>query len=296
MKSFFKYKNKKQLELIQITKEGIDELDTFKKQCWIIIISFLDYKDLFVISRVCKTFFLILKENERFWNLFSINTFGANQLNNHYSSWKKFFYCHLIVGWNKERSSPIFEINDKDIKILKTNSKSEWNCCLTKNYLMENFLYPFQINCVSRGYFPIGVATKNTNVKSQDYFACDKYRYGYFFNNSGVYLCNDGKGVEHKWLSGFKNGCTLFIMVHDKSYSQESAMVSFFYQESNSEEKEMNLKYQFTFKGIPLCEDRKLYGFFGCGHPNVTVELFPPIPFNKNIQCKFIDAKTLLED
>lgn len=282
-KSLFKKKKK------AISKDGISNFDNFQKQCWIYILSFLSFEDLFdsQIASVCKTFYFILEENDRFWNLFVQRNFGNTELPDECKSWKEYFFMKITTTWDVEKSNPNFIIDKQNPTIISTNNydKGTWIMCRTKNPLMEGYMYPFQIIYPNSPQFPIGVCTDQTDLSSRASFGSDKHRYGYYFG-SQVYFCNNSKGKPLSQLKNYIDGSLVIVHIHKGSYAKNSAKVSFFFQE----EPTANLEYQMTVTDIDL-HDSKLYGYFTTYYDQITVKILPPFRF----EDKYMNNTRLLK-
>lgn len=88
---------------VAISKNEMIIFDNFKRECWILILSFLDFKELQLMARVSKQFFFILKENDKFWRLFVQKTFLVENLPDSQKSWKQSFFSLILNEWNGER-------------------------------------------------------------------------------------------------------------------------------------------------------------------------------------------------
>ena len=168
-----------------ISKDGMQEMDGSIKQCWLMILSHLDFDQLYTIASVCKAFFFLLKENDRFWNLFVHEKDREAQLPKECGTWKKFYLLFQRNRWNEERLSKYLKIDEKDSSIISTtNDFSGWKCAITKYPLMENYLYGFNTLRIKDDNtllsIPIGICAEETELNANYSFGADKYRFGYY--------------------------------------------------------------------------------------------------------------------
>jgi hypothetical protein len=71
-------------------------------------------------------------------------------------------------------------------------------------------------------------------------------------------------------------------MVHEGSYSQECATISFFYQEPDSNE----IEYQITAKNFYLSKQKKLYGYISFASNEIKMDFFRHLPIFPDLSYK----------
>ena len=152
VKSLFNSAEKKK---IVIKKDGMEEMEKFKKQCWISILCLLEMDTLEKVATVCKEFFFILKENDRFWKLYVEKNYKEEKnLPKDCKNWKEFYLTRLRIGWDFERMDAYFHPDPLDPLHLSTRSSSgTWKSCISKNFLIEGYLYPFLLTFPNRFLF-----------------------------------------------------------------------------------------------------------------------------------------------
>ena len=133
-------------ERLVIGEHPLVKFDPSEKQAWRMILSFLSFEDLLVVAAVCKSFFFILKEDERFWKKFCENNYGSRTLPEECNSWKHYFFVFHAMEWDESRFVQTnFELNPADKKVIRVTASSNWLAALTKNELCEGILYCFDI-------------------------------------------------------------------------------------------------------------------------------------------------------
>ena len=273
-----------------IKKEGIIE-DPKRKQIWIKILSFLDFKILYVVARVCKSFFFILKENQRFWKLYCNQTFKSNLLVNE-TNWKQFALNRMLGEWDVSRMGRTnFQIGKLNKKIV-TNTKKEfhWKCCITKNHLEEGLLQPFKILNTGEENYPnltIGVSKIETNLLSTKYFGCDEYRWGYYSDNFLTYIAHNGKGSTVDHLVHFSQIDTFYILLHQVEVidkPEKKRCLSYFVKKNDEDE----IKYQITTTNIPS-SNQKLFCFVSACQKESSIGLCIPIPNGESYLPKSLE-------
>ena len=144
---------------VNISKERMIPMNSVEKTRWILILSNLELKDFYNIASVCKNcniylillsfinskkkkVFFILKEEEKFWNLVCMN--HNIDTNSKQDSWKRHFLLLYSLGWDESKFGDIFQVDPENKSILiDQNQETVWKMAITKNHLMEGFLYPF---------------------------------------------------------------------------------------------------------------------------------------------------------
>ena len=104
----------------------------------------MDFGELKMIKSVCKTFHQILKENERFWKLYSERILHQTELPKHYTNWKQFFKHNFILFWDESNKGPHFKIDPFHKRLISYSNSVSWECAVSKSILLENFLYKFK--------------------------------------------------------------------------------------------------------------------------------------------------------
>ena len=115
---------KKSDEKIEINKDSIIKMDSGLKQVWILILSWLEMEEILEIKRVCKTFYFIFKEEEKFWKLYTMKCFGVYDLPKENRTWRSFFldlYYHSNLKWDIQNKGKEIKISP-DGKSLATGS------------------------------------------------------------------------------------------------------------------------------------------------------------------------------
>jgi len=258
-----KQKESTSLKKIEIEKEKMVKLEN--KQLWLMILSHLSFEELFQISSVCKTFFFILKEEDKFWRRFFTNNFGEAELPREVSNWKQFCLSCLSFDFDEERFEKTNFKYDKKKKLLEVTASSNWLAAITKRSFIEEMMYCFEIVNLQTYNITIGVGLKKTNHLSPKSFAVDEFRFGYYSCSNTVYFGFNGVGERMRDCCSFETGERLYILVHKGSYSQEKdseAIVSFFFQNKEA----IQPKYQFTVTGFVVPKGEKLHGFVGAAN------------------------------
>eukprot|EP01091_Cochliopodium_minus_P011214 TRINITY_DN3123_c0_g1_i2.p1 TRINITY_DN3123_c0_g1~~TRINITY_DN3123_c0_g1_i2.p1 ORF type:complete len:164 (-),score=21.20 TRINITY_DN3123_c0_g1_i2:473-964(-) len=135
------------MERKKIMKVGMNELSSFHKQIWRLVLAKLDFIELSIMTTVCKSFFFLLKEDEVFWSLYSQSNLDITQLPNEYTRWKDFSLSKLIE-WDDSKfdESNLMILDDDDKRILiDERDSNRWKYSRTKQHLLEGILYPLLI-------------------------------------------------------------------------------------------------------------------------------------------------------
>ena len=138
---------KKKFERKEIKKEGIEKLGPNEKQIWMMVLSWMHFEELFVISQVCKNFFFILKEEQKFWKLFLENhqiQQNGEQLKSEIS-WKNYALTLFQCRWDESRFYRNYKLDPNDNKIVISQYPSIWQTAITKNHFIEEILYAFEM-------------------------------------------------------------------------------------------------------------------------------------------------------
>ena len=113
-----------------INKTNMIAFDNFKRECWILVLSLLDFEELKVMARVGKQIFFILKENDKFWRAFVKDKFLLENLPSSQKTWKECFFSIILNEWNPERmNKEFFKWDTSD------PSKVSTKCTPGKNFI-----------------------------------------------------------------------------------------------------------------------------------------------------------------
>ena len=136
-----------------INFDSMSSFTSTEKQIWRFIISHLEYKDLFSIASVCKNFLILLNKDEMFWMLLSRNESkrGGLELPKKSEDWKKYYQHTFLMNWEKNGNFT-FESS----KIATSSFNLPWYACRTSTFLMQNFLYGFEVLRLPRTHLVIG--------------------------------------------------------------------------------------------------------------------------------------------
>eukprot|EP01091_Cochliopodium_minus_P000317 TRINITY_DN10315_c0_g1_i1.p1 TRINITY_DN10315_c0_g1~~TRINITY_DN10315_c0_g1_i1.p1 ORF type:complete len:260 (-),score=51.56 TRINITY_DN10315_c0_g1_i1:52-795(-) len=238
----------------------MNEFTSFQKNIWRLILSKLDSEYLYIISKVCKTFFFMLKEDEIFWSLYVKQLLNIQKLSKENKSWKELFLSSFIE-WDQRNLFGNYKVYGKDKKILTDEKNGDWGCVLTKQHLLEGVLYPFQIDIVPTN-IALGVAFQNTELRGHSPFGSDEYRFGYYqnTNKNGEFYTTSRQGKVLEKKKNYSENGTISFYIHKGSFSDKEntlATVSFFNKNVN----ETKHEYIFTAKKIPVLAGQKMYGF-----------------------------------
>eukprot|EP01091_Cochliopodium_minus_P016537 TRINITY_DN6237_c0_g1_i1.p1 TRINITY_DN6237_c0_g1~~TRINITY_DN6237_c0_g1_i1.p1 ORF type:complete len:290 (+),score=65.02 TRINITY_DN6237_c0_g1_i1:56-871(+) len=258
----------------------MEEIIHPNKQIWRLILSKLEFEELFKIASVCKAFFFILKEDEIFWSLFMERKLNIDQLPKEYSHWKQMIGL-MATGWDKSIFVDNF-IEEKGKILVDVCKHKDWRSAKTRNYLIEGVLYPFKLINLPPHHLTIGVILEKSGIFSgeKSNFGVDKYGFGFYFhtNGGGPYSCTNGSGSQTISKKNFEQNGTIYLLVHKGSYNKKEkskATVSFF----NKHEFEEKPEYIFSFNEIQLDPGEFFFGFISCANLGVRVGLEKPIFF-----------------
>ena len=107
-------------------------------------------EELMKMKSVCKEFYFVLKENQKFWKLYCERILHQSTLPKEYTDWKRYFVDNYFVGWDESKFENTNFCLDKDNKKLIISTRfSFWLCAASKHSLVENYLYPFKVVDIS---------------------------------------------------------------------------------------------------------------------------------------------------
>ena len=136
---------KKSTIKLEIKKDGMSKMNSGIKQAWMMILSFIEPEKLLQFKTVCKTFYFIFKEDEKFWQLYSMKNCRVDRLPSEYPSWRSFFIEFHFLGWDKERFEKTnFELGSNK-KIIRVNKTGGWLSAISESPLMQNIFYRFKL-------------------------------------------------------------------------------------------------------------------------------------------------------
>jgi hypothetical protein len=106
----------------------------------------LEFEELNEIKSVCKTFYFILKEDQKFWKLYCERILQQTTLPKEYEDWKRYFIESYLIGWDQSKfENTNFVLDQNNKKIITSTKSNNWLCAKSKMYLIENHLYRFKI-------------------------------------------------------------------------------------------------------------------------------------------------------
>ena len=124
---------------LKIKKSGMSNVAPSQKHAFLMILSFLGFEDLVVVAQVCKTFFFMLKDEEKFWKAFVDKNFGVERLLEGENSWKEYCLSSLRCSWDESKFGDYFKA-DETRKVVTNKGKSGWNAAISKFHLREGVL------------------------------------------------------------------------------------------------------------------------------------------------------------
>ena len=131
-------------EKVKIGKNPMERFPSFKKQAFLMILSFLEFEELFVVGRVCKTFFFMLKEDEKLWKSFADKNIGVKTLPEGMNSWKEFCLVSRLE-WDDSKLEGTELETDETKKILNKKTGAIWTAAISSSHLLEGLMYGFEI-------------------------------------------------------------------------------------------------------------------------------------------------------
>lgn len=92
--------------------------------------------------------------------------------------------------WNTERLTSDLIVGEDCTTLVTKPLCCEWNCGITKNPLLENYLYGFTYTDMKelegKATTIFGVCDRNTKLDSKSQYGTDKLRYGFFVSGATV--------------------------------------------------------------------------------------------------------------
>ena len=103
-------------------------------------------EELIKMKSVCKEFYFVLKENQKFWKLYCERILHQSTLPKEYTDWKRYFVDNYFVGWDESKfENTNFCVHHENRNLIHVTKHSSWLCAVSKNDLVENHLYPFKL-------------------------------------------------------------------------------------------------------------------------------------------------------
>ena len=115
-----------------------------QKLIWRLIISHLNLEDLYKMVLVCKNFFFLIKNDEKFWKLFVEKNLKIHKLPQEISSWKMLFFSNLF-NWDEECLNDYYFHNKKEKILEHASEESKWRSAFLDHPFLEGILYPFKL-------------------------------------------------------------------------------------------------------------------------------------------------------
>ena len=134
-----------QSKRVVIEKSTMINLPPFQKQAFLMSFSLLEHSDLFSVSIVCKCFFFMLKEDEKFWKSFVTNKCGVNTLPKEHASWKKLFMSMIELCWDDSSFETTKFETDETKKIATYKGPSIWMAAKSSQHLLEGLMYGVEV-------------------------------------------------------------------------------------------------------------------------------------------------------
>ena len=130
------------------------KFDPLQKQAFLMILSFLEFSDLFVVARVCKYFYFLLYEEEKFWKFFYEKHFSnMKELPKEIPSWKILTINRFNLIWDDSRfEGTSFQVEEEK-RLLKRNATTSWQAALSVGSMKEGVMYGVEIEDLSEYFF-----------------------------------------------------------------------------------------------------------------------------------------------
>eukprot|EP01091_Cochliopodium_minus_P004705 TRINITY_DN14582_c0_g1_i1.p1 TRINITY_DN14582_c0_g1~~TRINITY_DN14582_c0_g1_i1.p1 ORF type:complete len:163 (+),score=25.03 TRINITY_DN14582_c0_g1_i1:23-490(+) len=155
-------------------------MDGYKKQIWMMILSWIEFEHLHKMRLVCKTFGELLKE-EKFWKEFYEKKIGISFIKDPNIKWRDYSINYFLVRWDESKiTKSMFEINKNNQRLIKHVGKDGyWRPALTYT-LQQGYLYPIYYldNKASHSNITVGFTRKHLDINSSIRYGCDEYRIG----------------------------------------------------------------------------------------------------------------------